>query len=181
MINELNQMIEKGALQLAPFAAQDGGALSVNRLPSGVLFALAEDDPERLRLYTNAAPVTAFIRESPEALLNLLMLAGPASAWPELRLGADRSGRYIWISCTLSAEECRDDRLPEALAAFLADADSMRRAAIDAINEAAAGRRGEESAEVAPQAPAPAAEPLPEEMTSESVSDFIASQQVFWG
>lgn len=180
MINELNQMIEKGALPLATFERQNAVGLSVNRTPGGALFALAEENPERLRLYTNAAPVTAFVRESPEALLALSVLSAPASAWPHLRLGADRDLRYFWISQTLSAEDCRDDRLPDALAAFLGDAEALRRAVIDVINGAAAGR-GDEPAAAARESASPSSAALPEKMTSEEVSDFIASQQVFWG
>lgn len=181
MINELNQMIEKGALPLAPFERHDAVGLSVNRTSGGALFALAEENPERLRLYTNAAPVTAFVRESPEALLALSVLSAPASAWSHLRLGADRDLRYFWISQTLSAEDCRDDRLPDALAAFLGDAEALRRAVIDVINEAAAGRRAAPAAAPREKSASSSSAELPQEMSSEEVSDFIASQQVFWG
>ena len=170
MISELNRLIENGSLPVAPFSDQ---GLSVTPTAEGALFLLDDEKCACVRIYTNAAPLSASLRDDPAFLLSLLMLGGPAGPAPEVRIGADLRANFLWLSAAVPYSECTGPLFAEKLERCRTQSALLRAEVIRRMNERGQERTLSRPAS-APVTPAP-------QMTSDDLSRLFSSSQVYWG
>ena len=170
MLDQLNRMVADHVLPLAPFNAE---GVSVNPRPEGILFAAVDETLRIVRLYTNAAPLTDFVKSRPRLLLDLFTLSGPGSPWPQLRLGIDPKAGFVWASASVRFEDASAPQLKDALETFEREAAQVRASFIERINRAA-GAPGEP----AQSAPAAAADLM---TAAQDLEVLIANPNVLWG
>ena len=179
MRNKLNRLVAEGDLLLKPFSDE---GVSVNRLPQSgaVLFVMADDRARVLRLYSSIAPAADFVKTAPELLLDLLVLAGPASPWPHLRLGLDPRARFLWASAALSYEDASAPKIREVLERFEADAQGLSQAVLARISRAA-GEAAPSSPDPLPNSSARTQSPASSGLGADDLQLLMQSPNVLWG
>ncbi len=179
MIAELNRLIESCRLPLAPFSSE---GLSSNPTADGAVFLLTDDKNSCVRFYTNAVALTPALRDNAPLLLSILMLSGPAGPAPEIRIGTDARGNFLWLSSFISYSECREDIFTEKFRRFESQSALVRSEIIRRINEVAmeTSRRSVPLA-ASPMPSTKSMEALGETVSSDELSRLFASPQVYWG